>query len=212
VALPTGRQGLALLLCTTIVLLIALALPSPGLALPQYTAATGQPCSVCHVNPAGGGELTAVGAAFAAIPTHATNPVAAFQQVSGAAAQPTTVPTKAPTAPAATKAAATATKAPAATTAAASPTTPPAKDGRHTHDLPRPRRDAPRRRWPRRQVARRAPLEVVRSQRSGASLPRNSGRRLGLAPGVQRPLPLPAAGPPPCRQKWHRRGASVEPG
>ncbi len=35
-------------------------------ATPQYAAQTGLPCGKCHVNPAGGGERTAFGKAFAA--------------------------------------------------------------------------------------------------------------------------------------------------
>lgn len=64
-------------------------------ALPQYATATGQPCATCHVNPAGGGTLTARGQAFAAVPTHASNPSAAFAQ-----SDPAPAPAPAPSAPA----------------------------------------------------------------------------------------------------------------
>jgi hypothetical protein len=40
--------------------------PRQAQALPQYAAQTGLPCGRCHVNPAGGGERTAFGKAFAA--------------------------------------------------------------------------------------------------------------------------------------------------
>ncbi|MBI4302466.1 MAG: hypothetical protein HY664_07660 [Chloroflexi bacterium] len=65
-------------------------------ALPSYATATGQPCSTCHVNPAGGGTLTAIGQAFAAIPTHSTDPAGAFRQVSAPAPTPTPAPSTAP--------------------------------------------------------------------------------------------------------------------
>jgi len=35
-------------------------------AMPAYAAQTGLPCGKCHVNPAGGGQRTAFGKAFAA--------------------------------------------------------------------------------------------------------------------------------------------------
>ncbi len=61
----------------------ALGQPTPSQALPSYAAATGQPCSSCHVNPSGGGPLTGIGQAFAAIPTHSSDPAGAFAQLSG---------------------------------------------------------------------------------------------------------------------------------
>ena len=71
-------------------------------ALPQYAAATGQPCSTCHINPAGGGPRNATGQAFEAIPTHSTDPAGAFAQISHPAAPaPTQAPTPAPAPPAA---------------------------------------------------------------------------------------------------------------
>lgn len=65
--------------------LIVLFMPSIGAALPQYAAATGQPCATCHVNPAGGGPRNAKGQAFEAIPTHATDPAGAFAQLNAPA-------------------------------------------------------------------------------------------------------------------------------
>ncbi|MDO8690202.1 MAG: hypothetical protein Q7R39_09385 [Dehalococcoidia bacterium] len=64
-------------------------------ALPDYAAKTGQACGACHVSAAGGGPRTAKGDAFAAIPTHAPDPVGAWAQVSGAAA-PAPAPATAP--------------------------------------------------------------------------------------------------------------------
>lgn len=74
-------------------------LPTVSSALPQYAAATGQPCATCHVNPAGGGTLTATGTSFAAIPTHSTDPAGAWAQLSAPAA-PAPAPAPAPAAPA----------------------------------------------------------------------------------------------------------------
>ncbi len=98
------------------VALAVVLLPASALALPAYASATGQPCSTCHVNPAGGGTLTAKGQAFAAISTHATNPAGAWAQVNAPAA-----PAPAPAAPAAAPAAAP--SAPAAAPAPARPST-----------------------------------------------------------------------------------------
>lgn len=63
-------------------------------ALPQYAAATGQACGTCHVNPGGGGTLTATGQAFAAVPSHSSDPSGAFAQATAPA------PAPAPAAPA----------------------------------------------------------------------------------------------------------------
>lgn len=100
-------------------------LPLTALALPAYAAATGQACSVCHVNPAGGGTLTAKGQAFAAISTHASDPAGAWAQVNAPAAAPTAAPAAPAAAPAAPAAPAAAPAAPAAPAAApkALPTT-----------------------------------------------------------------------------------------
>lgn len=102
--LSTRVIGLTLVTCI-VAAAVVLARPTTGAALPAYAAATGQACSACHVNPAGGGTLTNVGQAFQAVPTHATDPAGAFAQVTPAtqpapAAQPTAAPTSAPTAPA----------------------------------------------------------------------------------------------------------------
>ncbi len=126
-----------------VLVLVALALPATIFALPNYASATGQACGACHVNPAGGGALTATGTAFAAISTHATDPAGAFAQVKSAAAPAPTAapaapaPTAAPAAPAPTKAAApaaTPAAAPAATTAAKPSTLPAA--GEAATELP----------------------------------------------------------------------------
>lgn len=68
------------------------AAPTPTLATGSYAQATGQSCGVCHVSPAGGGQLTARGAAFAAIPTHRADPAGAWAQMSGSAPTPAATP------------------------------------------------------------------------------------------------------------------------
>lgn len=60
--------------------MLGLFAPSAG-AIMSFAQATGQPCSKCHVNPSGSPELNALGTAFAAIPTHETDPAGAFAQV-----------------------------------------------------------------------------------------------------------------------------------
>src|SRR5512142_74064 len=115
------KLKLMVMLATVSAILVALFTASATFALPSYATATGQPCSTCHVNPAGGGTLTATGQAFQAIPTHATNPAAAFAQVSAPKAAPAPAPTAAPTA--APAAAAAPTAAAATTTAATTATT-----------------------------------------------------------------------------------------
>ncbi|MHB1134531.1 MAG: hypothetical protein ACYC4L_19330 [Chloroflexota bacterium] len=77
-------------------MLLALAVPALVYAMPQYAAATGQPCATCHVSPAGGGPRNAFGQRFEAIPTHSTDPLGAFRQLTQA--QPTAAPTVAATA------------------------------------------------------------------------------------------------------------------
>ena len=64
-----GRAGLAVTAAlgglTAIAAIAAVALaPRPAAATPQYAAQTKLPCGRCHVNPAGGGALTAVGEKF----------------------------------------------------------------------------------------------------------------------------------------------------
>jgi hypothetical protein len=117
-----------LMLATTALALAVLGLyglltPAPGLALKSYATATGQSCGACHVDPAGGGSLTAKGSAFAAISTHSSDPKGAWTKVSAPVVAPTNtpVPTKpAPTptlpAPTAIPVVATATTAPAVAT------------------------------------------------------------------------------------------------
>jgi len=36
-------------------LLLALGIPQPVRALPEYSAQTGEPCATCHISPSGGG-------------------------------------------------------------------------------------------------------------------------------------------------------------
>ena len=50
------------LLC--IVLFMLFALPGAGLATEEYARQTGLTCAACHLDPGGGGELTAIGKAF----------------------------------------------------------------------------------------------------------------------------------------------------
>jgi len=40
---------------------VSIAAPRSANAKPEYAAATGKPCGACHVNPAGGGQLTGAG-------------------------------------------------------------------------------------------------------------------------------------------------------
>lgn len=55
-----AAQKLLLLL-----LLLCLFSPSPLRATEEYAATTGRECAVCHIDPAGGGELTAAGEGYA---------------------------------------------------------------------------------------------------------------------------------------------------
>ena len=111
-----SRRVLALMaMAGVVIMLVGLFGATTTSALPDYTSKTGQACGVCHVNPAGGGALTARGTAFAAIATHTSDPAGAFTQ-SGAAA-PAATPTAAAKPAASPTAAATA--APAASPTAA---------------------------------------------------------------------------------------------
>ena len=47
-----------------IVVFILLSLPVAGLATEEYARQTGLACAACHLDPGGGGELTATGKAF----------------------------------------------------------------------------------------------------------------------------------------------------
>lgn len=91
----SSRKLLAIVVLGAI--LVSLALPALVYALPQYASATGQPCSTCHVNPAGGGPRNDLGQRFEAVPNHASDPLAAYQQALQAA-QPTAAPTEPPAA------------------------------------------------------------------------------------------------------------------
>lgn len=54
-----------LLLATALPLLAVLTLsPPPARSSEEYAACTGRPCAHCHLNPGGGGELTARGSSF----------------------------------------------------------------------------------------------------------------------------------------------------
>ncbi|MBI2906412.1 MAG: hypothetical protein HYX92_02015 [Chloroflexi bacterium] len=84
--------------------------PGTSLAVPNYAAATGQACGVCHINPGGGGPRTAIGQLFEAIPTHSTNPAGAWAIVlssltptpTNTPVPPTVTPTNTPVPPTAT--------------------------------------------------------------------------------------------------------------
>lgn len=55
-----------MLAVATVVLLAEVAVvPQRAQATPAFAQQTGRPCGSCHVNKAGGGKLTAAGAAFA---------------------------------------------------------------------------------------------------------------------------------------------------
>ncbi len=60
VMISAGTLGLA---AAVIVAALTIA-PKPAEALPAYASQTGKACGYCHVNPAGGGKLTAAGAKF----------------------------------------------------------------------------------------------------------------------------------------------------
>lgn len=97
--LMSNRAFTGIAACGVVAALVVL-LPASVAALPSYATATGQSCGTCHVSTSGGGPRTAQGSAFAAIPTHAANPAAAWAQVSGAAAPaPSLPPVPAPAAP-----------------------------------------------------------------------------------------------------------------
>lgn len=70
----------------SVLFLVMLALPSVTWATPRFAQATGQPCSRCHVDPAGGGPRNAFGQSFEAIPTHSSDPAGAFGQLTSAPA------------------------------------------------------------------------------------------------------------------------------
>ncbi|TAK36861.1 MAG: hypothetical protein EPO21_01010 [Chloroflexota bacterium] len=89
------HRKITLLVGLAAVLVAVVVMTGPAFALPNYTTATGQACGICHVNPAGGGPLTPRGTAFAAVPTHITDPAGAFTS-SGAAASPSPSPAASP--------------------------------------------------------------------------------------------------------------------
>ena len=95
---PISRLTLAVLALAALLAASAvIILPAARtMALPDYATKTGQSCGACHVNPAGGGPLTTPGQAFAAIPTHATDPAGAWAQYSGAAPAPVPAAPEAP--------------------------------------------------------------------------------------------------------------------
>ncbi len=61
ISILVGTGGAAAII---IVAAVTLMPPRAG-ATPAYAQQTGRPCGACHVNKAGGGKLTAAGAAFA---------------------------------------------------------------------------------------------------------------------------------------------------
>ncbi len=77
---------IAMMLSIALIALVAMTAPDAE-ALPNYTTAIGEACGVCHVNPAGGGTRTALGEAFFQIPTHASDPVGAWAQVTAPPAE-----------------------------------------------------------------------------------------------------------------------------
>jgi hypothetical protein len=84
---------LAMVTCLVLIpVIIILFRSSPGLALPAYAAATGQSCSACHIDPAGGGALNSSGQAFAAISTHSSDPAGAWAQAIGSPVPPMALP------------------------------------------------------------------------------------------------------------------------
>jgi predicted heme/steroid binding protein/uncharacterized membrane protein len=58
-----ARRG-KFLLAALAVLLPILLLPARGSCTEEYATRTGKPCGACHLNPSGGGDLSAEGAAF----------------------------------------------------------------------------------------------------------------------------------------------------
>ncbi|GFE57693.1 CopD family protein [Geobacter sp. AOG1] len=61
---------------TLLFFLLLLALPLSAMATEEYARQTGQPCKTCHLDPAGGGELTAAGLGFQKSGALATAPTA----------------------------------------------------------------------------------------------------------------------------------------
>jgi len=53
-------------LAIPVVLFLLLSASTPGRATEEFARATGKPCAFCHLDPGGGGELTAAGASYAA--------------------------------------------------------------------------------------------------------------------------------------------------
>ncbi len=58
------RRIIAKIIFTAVFSLIMLLLPSNGSCTTEYAAQTGKNCGFCHIDPAGGGGLTAAGEAF----------------------------------------------------------------------------------------------------------------------------------------------------
>ena len=59
--ISTGALAVATVVLATGVAVV----PQRAQATPAFAQQTGRPCGSCHVNKAGGGKLTAAGAAFA---------------------------------------------------------------------------------------------------------------------------------------------------
>ncbi len=78
----TSRMITMVLAGAALVGLVGIMRPTTTSAMPAYNEATGQAFGVCHVNPAGGGPRTAIGQAFEAIPTHSSDPLGAWLQMS----------------------------------------------------------------------------------------------------------------------------------
>lgn len=86
-----SRKALTLAVTVSLIALsvtIFLAGAEPSMALPNYAAATGQACGSCHIDPTGGGTLSDIGQAFAAVGSHASDPAGAWAQISAPAPEP----------------------------------------------------------------------------------------------------------------------------
>ncbi len=74
------KGRLAFLAALVLLAGVAALAPAPGSAVSDYTGSTGQPCIACHVTGTSP-DLNARGQAFAAVPTHRTDPVGAWAEV-----------------------------------------------------------------------------------------------------------------------------------
>jgi hypothetical protein len=94
------RSHATLLVATVLAMVTLIASVTAAGAFPSDTQKTGQPCGTCHVNPAGGGALTAAGQTYratGALPAAAPAPAAPAPAAPAPAAPAPAAP--APTAP-----------------------------------------------------------------------------------------------------------------